>query len=387
MPHTQHPIAPTGASLAPQATRATTSAPRNDLLLRAARGELVERTPVWFMRQAGRYLPEYRAVRARADFLTMVRTPELAAEVTLQPVDLIGVDAAIIFSDILVVPEAMGMALTMDEGKGPSFDHPIRSVADLARLRDPHPDEDLAPTLDAIRLVRRELDGRVPLIGFAGGPWTLFAYMVEGKGTKHFQIAKRMLMEEPALAHALLDRIGRATARYVMAQVAAGAQVIQLFESWAGALGPQEFRDFALPYLTRVAGAVRSTGVPVIVFAPYAGWALREVAVATQCEVIGIDWQTDPQAARDALAGLDVTLQGNFDPCGLYASPEKIRQRTRRMLDAFGGQRHIANLGHGVLPDVSPAHARAFVDAVREWRATPRALPTLPARRWGVLAS
>lgn len=369
----------------PETVRGT---PRNDLLLRAARGEPVERPPVWMMRQAGRYLPEYRAVRAKSDFLTMCRTPELAAEVTMQPVDLIGVDAAIVFSDILVVPEAMGMELHMDEGKGPSFPSPVRSAADVARLGDPDPEQSIRYTLDALRLVRRELNGRVPLIGFAGAPWTIAAYMVEGKGTKQFQVAKRMLLEDPSTAHALLERIARATSRYVLAQVAAGAQAIQLFESWAGALAPQEFRDFALPYLARVANAARSTGVPVIVFAPYAGWALREVAEATHADVVGIDWQTEPAAARAALAGLDVTVQGNLDPCALYGSPEKIRARTRRMLDAFGGQRLIANLGHGILPDVNPAHARAFVEAVQEWRAAYAAPPQQgPGRIWSALAS
>lgn len=357
---------------APAALAATLTAhvgrPRNDLLLRAARGEPVERPPVWMMRQAGRYLPEYRAVRARSDFLTMVRTPELATEVTLQPVDLVGVDAAIVFSDILVIPDAMGMALTVDEGVGPRFDAPLRCAADVARLREIRPEADLAYTLEALRLTRRALDGRVPLIGFAGGPWTLAAYMVEGKGTKTFQVAKRLLLEDPHLAHVLLEKLARAVGRFLVAQAAAGAQVLQLFESWAGALAPQEFREFVLPYLARAATAARATGVPLVVFAPGAGWALREIAEATRCEVLGVDWHTEPAAARAAVAGLDVTLQGNLDPCALYASPERIRHRTRRMLQAFEGTPHIANLGHGILPDVPVPNAQAFVDTVREWR-------------------
>ena len=342
--------------------------PANDLLLRALRREPVERPPVWMMRQAGRYLPEYRAVRAGSDFLTMCRTPELAVEVTLQPIDLVGVDAAIIFSDILVVPEAMGMALTLDEGVGPQFPSPIRSAADLARLHAVDPAEHLGYVLDALRLCSRELAGRVPLIGFAGAPWTLAAYMVEGRGTKQFAVAKRMLYEQPALAHALLERLAEAVGEYLVAQVEAGAQVVQLFESWAGALGPELFRTFALPYLARAAQRARQAGVPVIVFAPGAGWALGEIAAATQADAIGVDWHTDAAAARRQLAPFGVAMQGNLDPCALYGPPAEIRRRTHAMIRAFGPVGHVANLGHGILPDVPPAHARAFVDAVKEWQ-------------------
>jgi uroporphyrinogen decarboxylase len=342
--------------------------PANDLLLRACRREYVERPPVWMMRQAGRYLPEYRAVRRRSDFLTMVRTPELAVEVTMQPVDLMGVDAAIIFSDILVVPQAMGMSLTVDEGIGPQFHSPIRSAADLAALRDVCPREDLAYMLDAVRLARHELDGRVPLIGFAGAPWTLAAYMVEGKGSKHFQIAKRMLLEAPAQAHTLLAKLAVTVGQFLVAQAEAGAQVLQLFDSWAGALAPAEFRQFALPYLARTAAIARTAGVPLIVFAPGAGWALEEIAQATLADVIGVDWQVDAGEARQRMAGYGIALQGNLDPCCLYAPPDVIRHRTRRMLESFGGHAHIANLGHGILPDIPVENARAFIDAVREWR-------------------
>lgn len=343
----------------------------NDLLLRALRREPVERTPVWMMRQAGRYLPEYRAVRAKSDFLTMCRTPELAVEVTLQPIDLVGVDAAIIFSDILVIPEAMGMHLTLDEGVGPQFPSPIRSSADLAHLHAVDPAEHLGYMLDALRLARRELNGRVPLIGFAGAPWTLAAYMVEGRGTKQFAVAKRMLYENPTLAHTLLDQLATAVGDFLVAQVEAGAQVVQLFESWAGSLGPAEFRVFSLPYLTRIVQRVQSaTDVPVIVFAPGAGWALKEIAAETGADAVGVDWHMDPREAKAAVAPFNVATQGNLDPCALYASPAEIRRRTHAMLDAFGPTGHVANLGHGILPDVSPAHARAFIDAVKEWRAT-----------------
>jgi uroporphyrinogen decarboxylase len=340
----------------------------NDLFLRACRREPVERPPVWMMRQAGRYLPEYRAVRERADFLTMVGTPELAVEVTLQPVDRLGVDAAIIFSDILVVPQAMGMALSVDEGVGPRFHQPLRSADDFGRLRDILPERDLGYVLDALRLARRALDGRVPLIGFAGAPWTLMSYMVEGQGSKSFTQAKRLLVEDPARAHALLGRLARAVGAYLAAQVAAGAQAVQLFDSWASALGPRDFREFALPYLADAVRLARAAGAPVIAFAPGAGWALDEIARATGADVIGVDWQTDAGDARRRLARLPVALQGNFDPGWLYASPTEIRTRTHAMLSAFGGRGHIANLGHGINPDVPVSHAQAFVDAVKEWR-------------------
>ena len=352
----------------------TSAVPANDLLLRALRREPVERPPVWMMRQAGRYLPEYRAVRAKSDFLTMCRTPELAVEVTLQPLDLVGVDAAIIFSDILVIPEAMGMHLTLDEGVGPQFPSPIRTTADLARLRAVDPIESLAYMLDAIRLARREINGRVPLIGFAGSPWTLAAYMIEGKGTKQFAVAKRMLFEQPALAHALLDQLATAVGDFLVAQIHAGAQVVQLFESWAGALGPEEFRTFVLPYMAKAAARVRGLGVPLIAFAPGGSWALREIAEATQADAVGVDWHTSPAAARAQCQGLDVAMQGNLDPCALYGTPAEIRRRTHEMIAAFGPVGHVANLGHGILPDVQPAHARAFIDAVKEWRWTDEAI-------------
>ncbi len=339
----------------------------NDLLLRACRREAVERPPVWMMRQAGRYLPQYRKVRERADFLTMCGTPELAVEVTLQPVDILGVDAAIIFSDILVVPRAMGMSLSVDEGVGPRFHDPIRTPADLDRLRDVPPEEGLSYVLEAIRLARRELEGRVPLIGFAGAPWTLASYMIEGGGSKGFNIAKRFLVDQPERAHALLGRLAKAVGAFLTAQVAAGAQVVQLFDSWAAALGPEDFRTFALPYLTEAVRQAKSTGVPVIAFAPGAGWALEEIARSTGADVIGVDWQTEASSAKQRLAPLPVALQGNFDPCWLYAPPAVIRERTRVMLRAFSGRGHIANLGHGILPDVPVPHARAFVDAVKEW--------------------
>jgi uroporphyrinogen decarboxylase len=318
------------------------------------------------MRQAGRYLPAYRAVRERADFLTMVHTPELATEVTLQPVDLLGVDAAIIFSDILVIPAAMGMHLTVEDGVGPRFPEPLRSRADFDRLHDFTPEDQLDHVLQALRLTRRELAGRVPLIGFAGAPWTLMSYMVEGGGSKSFAMAKRLLVEDPNRAHALLRRLAEGVGRFLVAQVQAGAQAVQLFDSWSGALGPADFREFGLPYLSQASRIARTAGAPVIVFAPGSGWALEEIASESGADVIGVDWQTDPGEARRRLPVSQVALQGNLDPCWLYAPPDVIRKRTHRMLDQFGGQGHIANLGHGILPDVPVSHAQAFIDAVRE---------------------
>lgn len=345
-----------------------TVATANDLFLRACRGESTDRPPVWMMRQAGRYLPEYRAVRAKSDFLSMVRTPELAVEVTLQPIDLVGVDAAIIFSDILVIPEAMGLSLTVEEGAGPRFGSTIRSAAELDRLRDPLADGKLEYMFDALRLARRELDGRVPLIGFAGAPWTLASYMIEGHGTKTFSVAKKMLASAPELAHRLLGRLADAVGLFLVKQAEAGAQAVQLFDSWAGALSPYDYRTFALPYLARAARVASAAGVPVIVFSPGAGWALEEIAAATGASVIGIDWHTSADKARRQL-GPSQALQGNFDPCWLYADPATIRERTHQMLREFSGGPHIANLGHGILPDTPVAHARAFIDAVKEWSA------------------
>jgi uroporphyrinogen decarboxylase len=341
----------------------------NHLLLSACRREAVDRPPVWIMRQAGRYLPEYRRVRERADFLTMIGTPELAAQVTLQPVDILGVDAAIIFSDILVVPQAMGMRLSVEEGTGPRFHEPLRAPAQFARLRNVIPEEELRYVLEAIRLVRRELEGRVPLIGFAGAPWTLACYMIEGGASRTFTQAKRFLAEEPERAHALLGRLAKTVGAFLRAQVAAGAQVIQLFDSWASALGPEDFRTFALPYLGEAVHIAKAAGAPVIAFAPGAGWALEEIARVTGADVLGVDWQTEAAAANRRAAPFPVALQGNLDPCWLYAPPPVIRERTLAMLRAFGGRGHIANLGHGILPDVPVAHARTFVETVKEWRA------------------
>lgn len=339
----------------------------NDRFLRACRREPVDRPPVWMMRQAGRYLPQYRAVRKKADFLTMCHTPELATEVTLQPVDLLGVDAAIIFSDILVIPDAMGMDLSVDEGVGPQFSDPVRSLADLKRLHDVEPEEGLKYHLDALRLTRKELSGRVPLIGFAGSPWTLFAYMTEGKGTKSFSVAKRALFADPVFSHTLLERLADNVGRFLVAQAAAGAQALQIFDSWSGSLAPREYREFALPYMARAAHIAKTAGVPVICFAPGAGWALGEIADATGCDVLGVDWHTDAAWARGVADATTRGLQGNLDPTALYASIPEIQSRTEAMLAAIDGPGYIANLGHGILPDIPVEHARAFIETVQAW--------------------
>lgn len=344
----------------------------NDLLLRACRREPVERPPVWLMRQAGRYLPEYRAVRARHDFLAMVKTPDLAVEVTLQPVDILGVDAAILFSDILVIPDAMGLPLTVSEATGPVLAGSLCGAADLDRLHRFEPEDALGYQLEAIRITRRALGGRVPLIGFAGAPWTLAAYMIEGRTSKDWARAKQWLAVAPDLAHRLLGLLADAVGRSLQAQARAGAQVLQIFDSWAGALAPSDYLEFGLPYLARVVSAARAGSVPVIAFARGAGWALDRIAGETGADVVGVDWQVTPQEARARVAGLPVACQGNFDPSWLLAPPAVIRQRAGDMVAAFGGQGYIANLGHGVLRDTPVEHVRVFVDAVKACRATSR---------------
>ncbi|RYU82122.1 uroporphyrinogen decarboxylase [Hymenobacter persicinus] len=337
---------------------------KNDLLLRAARGEETERTPVWLMRQAGRILPEYRALRARlSGFKELVETPDLAAEVTIQPVDALDVDAAIIFSDILVVPEAMGLTYEMIEARGPLFPETIKSAQDVARMRVADPEEHLGYVLEAIRVTKRALNGRVPLIGFAGAPWTILAYMVEGHGSKTFSKARRLLYTDPALAHELLRKITATTIAYLQAQVAAGANLIQVFDSWAGILPPDHYREFSSRYIAEICNALPD--VPVTVFAKGAYFAVPEFATFN-CRTIGLDWNEDPRAVRAAI-GNEKTLQGNLDPCALYGSREQVQQATIDMLRRFGPHRHIANLGHGVYPDTDADNVRVFIDTVKEF--------------------
>ncbi|MCB0584706.1 MAG: uroporphyrinogen decarboxylase [Phaeodactylibacter sp.] len=338
---------------------------KNDLLLRTVRGEAVERPPVWLMRQAGRILPQYRAVRERlSGFKELVETPELAAEVTIQPVDALDVDAAILFSDILVIPEAMGLSYEMVEKRGPLFPETIRSETDIERLLS---GEEAAGRLgyvyEALEVTRKNLAGRVPLIGFSGAPWTLMAYMVEGSGSKTFSRAKRLLYQEPALAHRLLGKITQTIIAYVKEKARHGANLIQFFDSWAGILSPEQYREFSLPYLREACSAVSE--VPVTVFAKGAWFALPDIA-RLDCQAVGLDWNISPQEGRSRV-GAEKILQGNLDPCYLYADPEKVSEATRKMLEAFGS-RHIANLGHGVYPDTPLEGVHAFVQTVKGYR-------------------
>lgn len=338
---------------------------KNDLILRAARGEHIERYPVWLMRQAGRILPEYRAVRSSlTGFKELVETPERAAEVTVQPVDLLGVDAAIIFSDILVVPEAMGLEYQMIEQKGPWFEKTIRSEEGLKYAEAGFDIEDrLGYVTEAIRITSKELNGRVPLIGFAGAPWTIFCYMVEGHGSKTFSEARKLLYTNPILAHELLSRITKVTIQYLKAQVAAGAHMIQVFDSWAGILGTAQYAEFSLRYLKEICDAVSE--VPLTLFSKGAITSTGAIA-GLSCNTVGLDWNMDVATVR-AQVGESRTLQGNLDPCALYASHEVVENETKKMLDSFKSRRHIVNLGHGVYPDVEPEKVKTFIKTVKNY--------------------
>jgi uroporphyrinogen decarboxylase len=340
----------------------------NDLLLRAARGEKTERTPVWLMRQAGRILPEYREVRAKmGGFKDLVESPEFACEVSLQPVDILGVDAAIIFSDILVIPEGMGLPYKMVESKGPWFEKTINNEQDVDRLHVAQA-ADVHYTIEAIKLLKHALNNRVPLIGFAGAPWTLLAYMVEGSGSKTFSIAKKFLYTQPETAHKLLQKITDSTINYLRAQIDAGADIIQLFDSWAGILSPVQYAEFSHQYINQICDAIKQSHptTPITVFAKGAFFALAEFS-NTKCETIGLDWNMDVVSSRNAV-GTSKTLQGNMDPCLLYADLKTIKKETEKMLKEFGPHRHIANLGHGVYADIEKDKAKCFVDTVKEFR-------------------
>ena len=337
---------------------------QNDLLLKALRGEHTERVPVWMMRQAGRYLPDYLKLKAKYDFFTRVQTPELATAITLQPIDQVGVDAAIIFSDILVIPQAMGLEVLMEEGKGPSLPKVIETKVDIDALITEGVEESLHYVTDALALTKKELNGRVPLIGFAGAPWTILCYMVEGKGSKTWDKAKQFAYVQPALAHLLLQKITDITIQYLKAQVKAGADTVQVFDSWAGSLSPADFKIFAQPYLLQIADALKDDA-PVILF-PKGTWHALSDLSKSSAAGIGIDWCIDPAMAR-AFTNNSITLQGNFDPAKLLAPIPEIRKAVKEMIAAFGTQRYIANLGHGITPNVPVDHAKAFVEAVKEF--------------------
>lgn len=338
---------------------------KNDLLLRALRQEKVDRPPVWMMRQAGRYLPDYMKLRAKYDFFTRVQTPELATEITLQPVEQVGVDAAIIFSDILVIPQAMGIEVLMEEGKGPLLPNVIKNQKDIDALTIDGVEEKLNYVTKALTLTKQELNGRVPLIGFAGAPFTILCYMIEGKGSKTWEKAKQFCFTQPELAHQLLQKITTITINYLKAQAKAGADVLQVFDSWSGALSPEDFKLFAQPYLLQIADAIKDYA-PVILFPKGSWYALKELGESSASGV-GIDWCISPAMARE-LTGNKITLQGNFDPAKLLLPVPEIKKAVHEMIDEFGVQNYIANLGHGITPNISVDHARAFVDAVKEYQ-------------------
>ena len=343
---------------------------KNDRLLRALLREPVDVTPVWMMRQAGRYLPEYRATRAKAgSFMDLCRSPELACEVTIQPLDRYPLDAAILFSDILTVPDAMGLGLYFTEGEGPHFERPVTDAAAVKALGQPDMEEDLGYVMDAVRTIRRELDGRVPLIGFSGSPWTLATYMVEGGGTKNFSKVKGMMFDRPELMHQLLSKVSESVTAYLNAQIAAGAQAVMIFDTWGGVLTPQHYQAFSLDYMQQIVNGLTREAegrrVPVILFTKGGGLWLESMA-DTGCDALGIDWTMSLADAR-ARVGERVALQGNLDPSTLYASPERIREEVAQVLASFGqGSGHVFNLGHGIHPEIDPEHAGVFVDAVHE---------------------
>ena len=338
---------------------------KNNLLLRALRKEKVERPPVWMMRQAGRYLPDYLKLKAKYDFFTRVQTPELACEITLQPIDQVGVDAAIIFSDILVIPQAMGAEVLMEEGKGPSLPNVIKDQKDIDSLITGNVEESLSYVMKALTLIKQELNGRVPLIGFAGAPFTILCYMVEGKGSKTWEKAKEFCFTQPQLAHQLLQKITDITIQYLKAQTKAGADVVQVFDSWSGCLSPGDFRTFAQPYLVQIADALKEDA-PVILF-PKGSWYALEDLSMSGASGLGLDWCISPQYARQ-LTNNDITLQGNFDPAKLLLPIPEIKKAVHEMINGFGAQNYIANLGHGITPNIPVDNAKAFVEAVKEYK-------------------
>ncbi len=339
--------------------------------LRALRRQPVDTTPIWIMRQAGRYLPEYRATRARAgNFMTMAQTPEIACEVTLQPLARFPLDAAILFSDILTIPDAMGLGLHFVEGEGPKFHRPLRSAADIAKLGMPDPETDLRYVPDAVRLIRRELHDRVPLIGFSGSPWTLACYMIEGGGSSNFARAKALALEDATTLHGLLDLLARSVVAYLKAQAAAGAQALMVFDTWGGLLSPHMFTEFSRRYLAQITAGLKADpvtrDVPLILFSKGANAHLETLA-DTGCDALGLDWTIDIANARERV-GARVALQGNLDPALLAASPDAIRAEARRIIDGFGANPgHVFNLGHGITPDILPEHVAVLVDAVHEF--------------------
>jgi uroporphyrinogen decarboxylase len=346
---------------------------KNDRFLKALARQPVDRTPIWMMRQAGRYLPEYRATRSQAgDFMSLCKNTELACEVTLQPLERYDLDAAILFSDILTIPDAMGLGLYFEEGEGPKFRKPVRTEADIEQLNVVDTASDLAYVTDAVAMIRRELHGRVPLIGFSGSPWTLATYMIEGQSSRDFARAKTMLYTQPELMHQLLDKLALSVIDYLNAQISAGAQVVQIFDTWGGALSHAAYLEFSLAYMQKIVNGLikhaEGRDVPVILFTKGGGHWLEAMA-ETGCDALGLDWTVDIGAAR-ARVGNQVALQGNMDPAVLRSDPARIEAEVATILQSFGtGSGHIFNLGHGITPDIDPAHAKVFIDAVHKFSA------------------
>lgn len=338
--------------------------PNNDILLKALAGEPLKRPPVWMMRQAGRYLPDFMKLKAQYDFFTRCRTPELVADITIMPIDQVGTDAAILFSDILVIPQAMGVEVEMKDNVGPWLPNPIRTLSDVEKVEVPDVEERLNYVMEGIKQTLSGLENRVPLIGFAGAPWTILCYMVQGQGSKNFDKAKAFCFEQPEAAHKLLDKITQTTIAYLKAKVRAGVHVVQLFDSWGGMLGPEDFNTFSWNYSQQIVDAL-SEEVPVIMFAKGCWFALQDMAKSS-ASALGIDWTCSARNAR-YLTGGQITLQGNFDPTRLLSPISEIELHVKKMIDAFGTQNYIANLGHGILPNVPVAHAQAFVNAVKQY--------------------
>ncbi len=344
---------------------------KNDTFLRALLKQPVDYTPVWMMRQAGRYLPEYRKIREEAgSFLNLCTNPELACEVTMQPLRHFDFDAAILFSDILTIPDAMGLGLYFTEGEGPKFKYPVKTAADIKKLPIPDPDTDLRYVVDAVRLIRKNLQGSVPLIGFSGSPWTLATYMVEGGSSKSFQKVKSLMYEQPKLLHVMLDKLAQSVAAYLNAQIEAGAQAVMLFDTWGGMLTSEDYIEFSLYYAKQVRALLKTTvdgqQIPTILFTKGGGLWLEAMTDAGY-DALGLDWQTDIQKAR-ARVGDQVALQGNMDPVALYAQPDIIVEKVKAILHKYGaGSGHVFNLGHGILPDMNPEHVKAMVDAVHAY--------------------
>lgn len=337
---------------------------KNDLFLRALKGESVERPPVWMMRQAGRYLPEFRALRDKYDFFTRCKTPELASEITVQPIRIVKPDAAILFSDILVVPQAMGIDVELKDNIGPIILNPIRSMQDVEQVRIPDINESLGYVMDAIDMTKDMLNNEVPLIGFAGSPWTIFCYAVEGKGSKSYDKAKAFCFSEPVAAHTLLQKITDTTILYLKEKIKHGVNAIQIFDSWGGMLSPTDYQEFSWKYINQIVEALADE-IPVIVFGKGCWFALGEMA-QSKASALGVDWTCAPKTAR-TLTGGNITLQGNFDPSRLFSPIPTIKKMVHEMIDEFGKDKYIVNLGHGILPNVPVDHAKAFIDAVKEY--------------------